>query len=133
MPLIREAAQKALRIDPSLPEAHALLGAVAAVYDYDWMEAERLFRLARRGDSVPPIVRFTSIFYLLAVGRSHDAVVDERALEEDPLNLVGRFQYAFCLPGCRMPASPAAKYRRVLASTRTSRIAAYRSESDLRL
>ena len=105
MPLIREAAQKALRIDPSLPLAHALLGAVAAVYDYDWVQAERLFRLATRGDSVPPSVRFTSMFYLLPIGRSQDAVVEyERALDEDPLNLVGRFQYAFCLQVAGMPA-----------------------------
>ena len=126
MPLIREAAQKALRIDPSLPLAHALLGAVAAVYDYDWVEAERLFRLATRGDSVPPSVRFTSLFYLLPNGRSQDAVAEyERALDEDPLNLVGRFQYAYCLQVAGMPARAAAEYRRVLALDEHFWLAAY--------
>src|SRR5438067_462521 len=85
MPRVREAARKALSIDPSLPEAHALLGAVAAIYDYDWVEADRLFRLATRGDSVPPIVRFTSMLYLLPVGRLQEAVAEyARALDEDP-------------------------------------------------
>ena len=35
MPLVRKEALKALAIDPSLPEAHAMLGIVAGVYDYD--------------------------------------------------------------------------------------------------
>ena len=63
---VRAAARTALSIDPSLPDAHALLGAVAAIYDYDWVEAERLYRLATRGDPVPPIVRFTSMLYAAA-------------------------------------------------------------------
>jgi serine/threonine-protein kinase len=126
MPLVREAAQTALSIDPSLPEAHALLGAVAAIYDYDWVEAGRLFRLATRGQSVPPIVRFTSMLYLLPAGRPQDAVAEcERALDEDPLNLVGRFQYAFCLHVAGMPARAAAEYRRVLALDENFWIAAY--------
>jgi serine/threonine protein kinase len=116
MPLVREAARKALSIDPSSPEAHALLGAVAAIYDYDWVEAERLFRLARRGVSVPPIVRFTSMLYLLPVGRIQDAVAEyEHALDEDPLNLVGRFQFAYCLQVAGMSAQAATEYRRILA------------------
>jgi len=126
MPLVREAARKALSIDPSLPEAHSLLCAVAALYDYDWVEAERLFRLARRGDSVPPTVRFTSMLYLLPVGRVQEAVAEyERALDEDPLNLVGRFQFAFCLQVAGMPARAATEFRRVLALDENFWIAAY--------
>jgi serine/threonine-protein kinase len=115
MPLVRKAARTALSIDPSLPEAHALLGAVAAIYDYEWVEAERLYRLATRGNSVPPIVRFTSMLSLVPVGRSQEAVAEyERALQEDPLNLVGRFQLAFCLQTAGMPAQAAMEFRRVL-------------------
>lgn len=39
----RAEARTALDIDPSLPEAHALLGILAAMYDMDWTEAERHF------------------------------------------------------------------------------------------
>jgi hypothetical protein len=35
MAAMRKEAEKALEIDPSLPEAHAMLGIVAAAYDYD--------------------------------------------------------------------------------------------------
>jgi len=90
------------------------------------VEAGRLFRLGTRGDSVPPSVRFTSMFYLLAIGRSQDAVVEfERALDEDPLNLVGRFQYAFCLQVAGMPARAGAECRRVLALDEHFWLAAY--------
>jgi len=39
VPLARAAAQKALDIDPSLPDKLATLGRSAALYDYDWKEA----------------------------------------------------------------------------------------------
>ncbi|HSY07620.1 MAG TPA: hypothetical protein VK820_03690 [Steroidobacteraceae bacterium] len=43
VPAARAAAHKALQIDPTLPEAHALLGLLAAMYDFDWEAAERHF------------------------------------------------------------------------------------------
>jgi serine/threonine protein kinase/Tfp pilus assembly protein PilF len=126
MPLVRGAAREALRIDPSQPEAHALLGAVAAIYDYDWLESDRLFRLATRGDSVPPIVRFTSMLHLVPVGRSQEAIAEyERALQEDPLNLVGRFQLGFCLQAAGMPAQAAMQFRRVLGLDESFWLAAH--------
>jgi eukaryotic-like serine/threonine-protein kinase len=126
MPLVRAGARKALSIDASLPEAYALLGVVAAIYDYDWVESERLFRLATRGDSVPPIVRFMSMMHLVPVGRLQEAVAEhERALNEDPLNLVGRFQLAMCLQTSGMQAQAATEFRRVLALEGNFWIAAY--------
>ena len=104
MPLVREAARTALNIDPSLPEAHALLGAVAAIYDYDWVEAERLFRLATRGDPVPPIVRFTSMSSCCRLaGHRRPSRSTSRGLQRRPTGSLGRFQLAFCLQvaGCR--------------------------------
>ena len=55
--MVRSQAQKALELDPSLPEGHAMLGAVAASLEYDWKEAERHFRLAMARDPVPVNVR----------------------------------------------------------------------------
>ena len=99
MPLIRASARKALELDPSLPDAHATLGVVAGAYDYDWTEAERLFRLAMARDPVPPDVRNVyGYFYLLSIGRTEDAIQEnERALQEDPLNLVFRLILAYAL------------------------------------
>jgi len=42
----RQCARKALELDPELPEANAWLGIYAAIYDYEWQEAGRHFRLA---------------------------------------------------------------------------------------
>jgi serine/threonine-protein kinase len=134
MPLVRAAARKALSINPLLPEAHALLGVVAAIYDYDWAESERLFRVAMSGDSTPPIVRFLSMFYLLPVGRLQDAVQEhERALKEDPLNLVGRFQLAACLQSAGMETQAATEFRRVLSFDEGFWLAAFGLSMDYAL
>jgi hypothetical protein len=57
MPLVRNQARKALEIDPSLPDRHAMLGLVAAIYDYDWEEAGHRFEQAMARDPVPSRVR----------------------------------------------------------------------------
>lgn len=95
IPLARAAEQEALRIEPSLPEAHALLG-VCAGDDYDWSEAERHWRLAMAREPVSHDVRlWYGNHYLLTIGRPLDAVeVMARALEEDPLNLLYRHHLA---------------------------------------
>ncbi len=98
MPKAREAARKALKIDPSLPEAHAILGAVAAEYDYDWKEAEREFSLAMTHDTVAPMVRsLYSRCYLVGAGRYGEAVQQmERALKDDPVSTYSWFGLALC-------------------------------------
>jgi serine/threonine-protein kinase len=98
MPLARAAAQKALEIDPSLAEAHALLGAAAIMFDYDHTEGARQFRLAMAQDPVPPVVidqyGFFCLFYQ---GRPEEAAVHiERALQEDPLNMTFRTHLLIC-------------------------------------
>ena len=51
---MRANAQRALELDPSLPDAHALLGIVSALYDYDWKESAREFGIAMAREPVPP-------------------------------------------------------------------------------
>ena len=99
MPLAREAARNALDIDPSLPEARAVLGVVAGVYDYDWTEAERQFQLALASDLVPSLVRhWYGFFFLGLIGRHEEAIVqNQRALQQDPLNLAYRLALAMSL------------------------------------
>jgi serine/threonine-protein kinase len=49
----REAADKALELDPGLPEAHIALGFIQYIYDWDWDAAEASYRRAlglRPGD-----------------------------------------------------------------------------------
>jgi eukaryotic-like serine/threonine-protein kinase len=101
MPAARAAAQRALDIDPSLPDAHAVLGVVAGVYDYNWKEAEREFRLALTQDLIPPTTDVhvrQAYFYLVAIGQPLEAIHQlQRALQSDPLNTVGRNNLALCL------------------------------------
>ena len=46
LPQAKAAAQKALEIDPTLPEAHTFLAYSLIVYDFNWVEGERLFKRA---------------------------------------------------------------------------------------
>ena len=87
-PLARRHAQRALEIDASLPEAHSTLGSIAAMYDYDWAEADRRFRLAF-AQRIPSLdVRLARAnFYLAHAARGREAVADmEQAVAEDPLS-----------------------------------------------
>jgi len=115
MPRVRLEARKALDIDPSLPEGHAMLGLVAALYDYDWTEAERRFQLATAREPVPAQVReYYGMYYLLPVGRYKEAVEQqERARNEDPLNLFGRVSLAASLRAAGRPADALSELHKV--------------------
>ncbi len=98
LPRVRAQARRALELDPSLPDGHAMLGAVAAYLDYDWTEAERCFRVAMARDPVQPQVRWHAAICLLSTGRAAEAVRQmDLALQEDPLNSLFRASRATCL------------------------------------
>jgi serine/threonine-protein kinase len=98
-PAARAMAQSALELDPSLPEAHVVLGVLAATHDYDWKEAAHRFTLATTDDSASPHCHLSSgLYYLLGSGRRKEAVVElERAVQGDPLQLTIRTFLAVCL------------------------------------
>jgi serine/threonine-protein kinase len=92
IPLARSSARRALELDPSLPQARSMLAAVAGLFDYDWADADRLFRLALSAIPVPGEVRWSySNAYLLPHGRAREAAAEiQKALDHDPLNMVYR-------------------------------------------
>jgi TolB-like protein len=96
MPLARAAVENALRVDPALPEAHALLGVCAGNFGHDWIGAEREWRLAMSSEPISRDVRlWYGNHYLLPIGRLEEAVeIMATAVEEDPLNLLYRHHYA---------------------------------------
>jgi serine/threonine-protein kinase len=96
MPLARAAEEEALRVDPALPEAHALLGVCAGNFGHDWIGAEREWRLAMAREPISRDVRFWyGNHYLLPIGRVAEAVETmARGLQDDPLNLLYRHLYA---------------------------------------
>jgi serine/threonine protein kinase len=122
-PPARAECLKALAIDPSLPDALAMLGWIAAAYDYDWKEAERLFRSAMASNPVSPIpvspipvspmVHWLAGHHLFSIGHFQPAIKEiERALEADPLNISYRRSLAFCMLGAGREADAAEQGRR---------------------
>lgn len=99
MPLARNAAIRALDIDPTSQEARAVLGMVGALYEFGWSEAQRQFKLAMAQDPVAPYVRwYYSFSYLLPMGRAQESVHEcMRGMEDDPLNFMGGFHYSGAL------------------------------------
>jgi len=97
VPLIRSAARKAVELGTGA--AHALLGTIAATYDYDWKEAEREFLLAMTAVQTVPEYGLTyASFFLTPMGRIYEALtVLEKAVESDPLNAPVRSSFAASL------------------------------------
>ncbi|HUR99807.1 MAG TPA: tetratricopeptide repeat protein, partial [Pyrinomonadaceae bacterium] len=99
-PKAREAALKALEIDPSLAEAHTALGSVRFFYDWDWTAAEREFRTANELDPNSADSHQTYAYFLAAMGRPREAITEmKRAQELDPLSIekligIGEIYYA---------------------------------------
>lgn len=89
-----EAARKALEIDADLPEAHAVLAAVAH-FDWQWVEAERRFRRALALNPSASATRSAYALYLATLGRAEEArsQIDE-ALRLDPLSMSLRWTAA---------------------------------------
>jgi serine/threonine-protein kinase len=88
IPRARTLAQRALELDPDLPEAHAMLGIVAGQYELNWKEAERRFHLAMAHEPISCHLRqWYSVFLLNSTGLAAEAKVQMlRVLEEDPLS-----------------------------------------------
>jgi Tfp pilus assembly protein PilF len=109
-------AQKALELDSSLPEAHAALALIAATYDYDWKEAERLYAHAMVDGAVSPWTRaLYASYYLVPAGRFEEAAQQcELALNGDPLHLAIRTTFALCLDAAGRIAEADAQVRQTL-------------------
>jgi TolB-like protein/Flp pilus assembly protein TadD len=87
-PKARAAAEKALEIEPELPEALTVIGSVKAVYDWDIVGAEEVVRQAVRLDPKYPRARQTLSECLTVSGRFEESVEEIRkALDLDPLSL----------------------------------------------
>ena len=87
-PKARAASERALEIEPELPEALAVLGSMKAVYDWDMSGAEALLRKAVALDPKYPRARQALAECLMITGRFGHAIGEiKRALDLDPLSL----------------------------------------------
>lgn len=115
MPLARAEYQKALEIDPMLPEALVGLAAISMLYDYNWKEAERLFGMAMRRGPLPGGARMRYGHYLFCMGRPEAAMTEhESAVQGDPLNLQLRSILALALMISGRDADAAGECRHIL-------------------
>jgi TolB-like protein len=89
MPRARTAATRAISIDGSLSEAHAVLGFVKAHFEFDWPGAEHEFLHAielNPNDATSHF--FYSNSYLSPLGRHQEAIAEmKEAVRLDPLSL----------------------------------------------
>jgi len=84
---MKPALDKALELDPNLPDAHAGLGIYQELAQYDIAGAETSFRRALELDPDNVYARFEYGFFLLRSGRPDEALAElRRAQELDPLN-----------------------------------------------
>lgn len=84
---MREYAERALAVDDTLADAHALVGAVHTWCSWDWAKANDAFQRALSLGSGSEGTHIMYSFYLAAMGE-HDTAVREagRALELDPVS-----------------------------------------------
>jgi serine/threonine-protein kinase len=88
-PKAKDYAQRALRLDNKLSEAHASLAEALSRYDWDWKEAEKEFRTAIALDPDYATAHQWLGEHLERMGRFEEAITEfKRALELEPFSLV---------------------------------------------
>jgi tetratricopeptide (TPR) repeat protein len=96
-PASREAAQRALAIDPNLAEAHTVLADVQLHFDYDWKAAEASFRRAIQLNPNYATARHWFAVLLALTGRTQEGLEEiQRALRLDPVSVVVMTDVALC-------------------------------------
>jgi len=88
MPPAEFAARRAIELDDSLPEAHAVLGAVLYRYRWEWSESEEEFRRALTLNSNYAEGHRMFSAFLSTAGRPAEAIAEaQRARDLDPLSV----------------------------------------------
>jgi serine/threonine-protein kinase len=88
---VRREAQRALELDPFETDPHYLLAALAAIHDYNWMEAEREIQIALASPSASAEVHWIRGCMLSAFGRFDESSAEiRRTVELDPLVVLWR-------------------------------------------
>ena len=98
-------AVRALEIDDTRAEAHALIAQFHKQLEYDWPDIERRLVRAVELNPASPLVRMLyAVGWLMPQGRPREAIVElERALEWDPLSYQVHFWHAIMLSLAREP------------------------------
>jgi TolB-like protein/Flp pilus assembly protein TadD len=89
IPKAKAAALKAVELDASLAEAHASLGYIYFMWEWNWAAAEQEFQRAIELDNSYASAHHWYALYLAALGRRDESLSQiEQARELDPLSLI---------------------------------------------
>jgi tetratricopeptide (TPR) repeat protein len=114
MPLAREAALKAVALDPRLAEAHVALGNVKT-HDWDWAGAEQEFTRALELDPNSMEAHRGYAELLMALERHAEAIIEiQRAEQLDPLSSNIQARYGRVLYRARQYAEAERRLQRAL-------------------
>src|SRR5262249_36981272 len=117
VPLAREAAEKAIALDPELGEAYTSLALIRGICEWNWEEAERLYHRAIALNPGYATAHFwLACDHLAILGKLKEALVEaDKAAELDPLSsiiLEGRGQIRMYMGDYE---GAIASYREILA------------------
>jgi len=89
-PKAKKVAARALELDDNLAEAHTVLGAVKADFEFDWTGAEQEFKRAIESNPNDAEAHYLySWHYLTPLGKSDQAIAEmKKALELDPFSRI---------------------------------------------
>ena len=99
MPMAKEAAQKAIRIDDTLSDAHADLAFYYCTYEWNWPAGEQEMNRARQVDPANVYTKEVQAWCRVPMGQMTQALTSlEDAVRSDPLSeeyvsLLGMFRY----------------------------------------
>jgi len=113
--LAREAANKALELDPNLAEAHTALGKIQMSYDWDWAGAETsLTRALELAPGNSHILAEMAVLQRFIGNLDASIELNRRAVELDPLALAGYHQLGLALIWAEQSDEALAVYQHLL-------------------
>lgn len=112
----REAAERAIGLDPTLADAHTSMGLCLAFHDWKWRESEAAFRKALEVDDSSALAHGLYAAALLMPQRRLAEAENEfrKALDLDPVLSFVNFTYGFALLADGKNDEAVAQYRRAL-------------------
>ncbi|HTG14006.1 MAG TPA: protein kinase [Blastocatellia bacterium] len=96
---VREAAERALALDPNLADAHIQMGTIKQIYDFDWAGGNASIQRALALEPANPAMLAEAANSAATLGRFDESLkLVRRAVELDPLNarlrlLLGQIEY----------------------------------------
>jgi tetratricopeptide (TPR) repeat protein len=111
----RDAAMKAIKLDPNFSGSHHAIAYIRFLYDWDWSGAEKEYRRALELDPNDAEVWSGFAKLLSALGRFPEAIADgRRAVTLDPLSPMEQTNYARVLSFARKYDEAFRQFQRVI-------------------